>query len=92
MTFTQDSTGRDSTGNARNDSRLGERTVAGRLGVSTRAVQIVLGVLWILDAILQFQPKMFGTDFVSMIIAPNAAGQPAAIGSSITHMSRFSLA
>ncbi|MHB8430819.1 MAG: hypothetical protein ACYDDZ_09870 [Acidimicrobiales bacterium] len=89
MTFTQDGTGRDSTGNARNDSRPGERTVAGRLGVSGRAVQIALGVLWIIDAILQFQPKMFGTDFISMVVVPNAAGQPAAIGSSITHMSNF---
>jgi hypothetical protein len=46
-------------------------------------------VVWIIDAILQFQPKMFGKDFVSMVIAPNAAQQPAAIGSSIIHMSHF---
>ena len=64
-------------------------TLAGRMGVSVRTIQVVLGVVWIIDAALQFQPRMFGTDFVSMVIAPNAAGQPAAIGSSIIHMSHF---
>lgn len=57
--------------------------------LTKRTVQIVLGLLWILDAVLQFQPKMFGTGFVSMVIAPNATGQPALVATSITRMAHF---
>src|ERR1035437_9477404 len=45
--------------------------------------------MWIIEPGLQLQPRMFGTDFVSMVIAPNAAGQPHVIASSITHMAHF---
>jgi hypothetical protein len=65
------------------------RTLAGRVGISARTIQIALGAVWIIDAGLQFQPKMFGSDFVSMVIAPNAASQPAAVATSITHMAHF---
>lgn len=41
-----------------------------------RAVQIALGLTWLLDGALQFQPFMFGRGFVSKVIAPNAIGQP----------------
>ncbi|HVB93447.1 MAG TPA: hypothetical protein VND67_03930 [Acidimicrobiales bacterium] len=64
-------------------------TLAQRWHIDKRTIQIVLGVLWIVDAGLQFQPRMFGSDFVSMVIAPNAAGQPSAIASSVTHMANF---
>jgi hypothetical protein len=64
-------------------------TLAERGHINKRTIQVVLGVLWIIDAGLQFQPRMFGSDFVSMVIAPNAAGQPSAIGSSVTHMAHF---
>ncbi|HEX6544273.1 MAG TPA: hypothetical protein VF040_21130 [Ktedonobacterales bacterium] len=36
-----------------------------------------LGILWIMDALLQAQPVMFTTSFVSNVLAPAAAGQPA---------------
>ena len=68
---------------------VGRSTMAERLHINKRTIQIVLGVMWIIDAGLQFQPRMFGTDFVSMVIAPNAAGQPHVIASSITHMAHF---
>ncbi len=64
-------------------------TLAERWHIDKRTIQIVLGILWIIDAGLQFQPRMFGSDFVSMVIAPNASGQPSAIASSVTHMSNF---
>ena len=64
-------------------------TLAERWHLNKRTIQIVLGVLWIIDAGLQFQPRMFGSDFVSMVIAPNAAGQPSPISSSVTHMANF---
>lgn len=35
-----------------------------------------LGAIWILDGLLQFQPRMFGMDFVNQVLAPNLAGQP----------------
>lgn len=36
-----------------------------------------LGILWIIDALLQAQPIMFTTSFISNVLAPAAAGQPA---------------
>jgi hypothetical protein len=66
-----------------------ERAVGGYLHLTKHAVLLLLGALWIIDAGLQFQPRMFGSDFVSMVIAPNAAGQPAPVAASITHMASF---
>lgn len=41
-----------------------------------RALQIVLGIIWLIDAGLQYQPYMFTRDFVTQTIAPAAAGTP----------------
>jgi hypothetical protein len=41
-----------------------------------RLVTILLGLLWIIDGILQFQPEMFTKAFVTNILAPNLQGQP----------------
>ncbi len=54
-----------------------------------RIVQIALGCVWILDAALQFQPKMFTQDFVTHAIAPNALGQPTPLAWSITNLANF---
>lgn len=35
-----------------------------------------LGALWILDGLLQFQPAMFGQDFVIDVLVPNLSAQP----------------
>lgn len=56
---------------------------------SQRVLQMGLGIFWILDAALQFQPFMFGRGFVDSFILPNAQGQPAFVGSFITHMGNF---
>ncbi len=56
---------------------------------SQRALQVVLGLFWIVDAALQFQPFMFGRGFVATFVVPNAAGQPAVLGELITHAGRF---
>ena len=56
---------------------------------SQRVLQIVLGLLWILDAALQFQPYMFGRGFVDSFILPNASGQPFVLGDLITHIGNF---
>jgi len=54
-----------------------------------RIVQITLGCIWILDAALQFQPRMFGPDLVNMMMLPMAHGQPAPVSWSITQLAHF---
>ena len=54
-----------------------------------RLVQIALGCIWIVDAALQLQPRMFGPALANMMILPNAHGQPAPVSWSITQMAHF---
>ena len=54
-----------------------------------RALQIVLGLFWILDAALQYQPFMFGNQFVPSYITANAAGQPEPIAWLINNAGHF---
>ena len=54
-----------------------------------RVLQIVLGVFWILDAALQYQPFMFGNQFVPTFITANASGQPQPISWLITNAAHF---
>jgi hypothetical protein len=56
---------------------------------SQRALQVILGLFWILDAALQFQPFMFGRGFVTNNILANASGQPFVLGDLITHIGNF---
>ncbi len=49
--------------------------LSGRV-ITRRRIQIVLGLLWLLDGALQFQPFMLGTGFARQVIAPLAVGQP----------------
>jgi hypothetical protein len=49
------------------------------LGGARRLLQLALGVLWLLDAALQYQPAMFTKAFVTTMLTPAAAGQPAFI-------------
>ncbi len=49
-----------------------------------RWLQIGLGVIWVLDAALQYQPYMFSRGFVTSIVDPASSGNPAAIASSVT--------
>ena len=44
--------------------------------MTRRHLQIVLGLLWLLDGALQLQPFMLGTGFARQVIDPVAAGQP----------------
>ncbi len=54
-----------------------------------RIVQIVLGCAWIVDAVLQFQPRMFGQGLVNQMMLPMAQGQPAPVAWSITQLAHF---
>jgi hypothetical protein len=49
-----------------------------------RTCQVVLGLIWLLDAALQFQPYMFTKDFVNQTLASTAAGNPAVVARPIT--------
>lgn len=42
-----------------------------------RGLQIALGVVWLLDAALQYQPYMFSSNFVTNVLAPARMGNPA---------------
>jgi len=50
-----------------------------------------LGLLWLLDGTLQFQPFMFSLSFVNGIMAPTAAGNPGVVAQPITAVSAFLL-
>lgn len=43
--------------------------------LTRRGLQIVLGLLWLCDAALQFQPFMFGPGFASDVLGEAADGQ-----------------
>ena len=57
--------------------------------VSARTIQIGLGLIWLLDGLLQLQPKMFGPDFAHSVILPSAMGQPGVVSSTITHVAHL---
>jgi hypothetical protein len=56
-----------------------------------RWLQTGLGVVWVLDAALQYQPYMFSRGFVTRIVDPATSGNPAAIASSVTGAGRILL-
>ncbi len=67
------------------------RGLGSALGINARVIQIALGMLWILDAALQFQPAMWHRSFVTQMILPMAHGQPAPVGWLITNVGHFLL-
>jgi hypothetical protein len=71
------------------DSPGQPRTLGAWLRINQRALQMALGVLWIIDGLLKFQPDLFKPAFIGLVIRPMAAGQPTVIGSTITHMANF---
>ena len=48
-----------------------------------RALQISLGLAWLLDAALQYQPYMFGKSFVTGVLDPSAMGSPALLANPV---------
>ncbi|MHB1853836.1 MAG: hypothetical protein ACYCS2_02110 [Acidimicrobiales bacterium] len=59
-----------------------------RPGVTPDGLRSALGVLWILDGVLSFQPQMFH-QLVAMFVQPNVRGQPGAIAYAISHVAHF---
>jgi hypothetical protein len=66
-------------------SRLKEVPVArSRAAQVTRLGQVLLGLIWLIDGLLQLQPYMFGKTFITGVIMPSTVGQPGIIATPIT--------
>ena len=59
--------------------------------ITRRGIQIVLGLLWILDGFLQFQPAMLTRQFATQVIAPAGQGQPAFVSWPVNEAARIIL-
>lgn len=57
--------------------------------ITRRGIQIVLGLLWTLDGLLQFQPAMFTRAFAAQVIAPAGQGQPGFVSWPIHEMAHL---
>lgn len=53
-----------------------------------RALQVVLGSIWLVDGALQLQPFMFTKGFVTSVLLPNAAGNPGIVARPIVDVAR----
>ena len=51
--------------------------------LSRRWLQIILGIIWFIDGILQLKPQMFSVQFISQVLLPTAQGQTLGIGHAI---------
>jgi len=75
--------GRPAAGRAVGGTAAG-RAAAGPAALDARRkLQLALGVIWVLDGILQYQPSMFTTSFPGML-AESARGNPAVVATPIT--------
>ncbi|MCL4423617.1 MAG: hypothetical protein M1115_10750 [Actinobacteria bacterium] len=54
-----------------------------------RLLQVLLGLVWLVDGVLQLQPFMFGRGFVTGVLLPSAQGNPTPVADSITAMAHF---
>ncbi|MHB8692855.1 MAG: hypothetical protein ACYDHH_16585 [Solirubrobacteraceae bacterium] len=54
-----------------------------------RAGQLALGLIWLIDGALQYQPYMFHQSFITGVILPNAQGQPGIVASPITWIAQL---
>lgn len=56
-----------------------------------RWIQIALGIIWLLDAALQYQPYMFTRAFPTQIIEPAGAGSPGFVSHPVTFAGQLML-
>lgn len=59
--------------------------------ITRRKLEIALGIFWLVDAILQFQPKMFTPTFVHSVITPVGVGQPHVVSALVNFGGRIIL-
>jgi hypothetical protein len=68
---------------------INDAVPAGGAAQVRRHLQVALGLVWLLDGLLQFQPFMFGQGFVTQVLEPSAVGQPAVIAHAITSVAHL---
>jgi hypothetical protein len=61
----------------------------GSVRVTRRGIQVVLGCIWLLDGLLQFQSYMYSHAFLAQVVEPTAVGSPSFIGGPILTMAHF---
>jgi hypothetical protein len=54
--------------------------------LSRKMLQRILGVLWLIDGLLQLQPLMFTANMINSIMRPMLQGQPGFIGPSLQYI------
>jgi hypothetical protein len=54
--------------------------------MTRRGLQITLGVLWLIDAGLQFQPYMFSSRFATQVLSPLGEGQASFVSAPVNHV------
>jgi hypothetical protein len=59
--------------------------------ITRRRIQVALGLLWLLDGLLQFQPAMFTRKFATQVIAPAGVGQPGFVAGPLDEVVRVIL-
>jgi hypothetical protein len=67
----------------------GGRPLLGRVRFTRRGLQVALGVAWLLDGALQFQPFMLGKGFGQQVISPAGDGQPVFVGAAVHWAARL---
>jgi hypothetical protein len=76
----------DPTGSARPADAGG---AGSRVALGRRGLQQALGVLWILDGLLQFQPALLTGRFAREVVSPAADGQPPWVAWPVLHASHL---
>ena len=68
------------------ETRFAKRTTTSAAERETfrRRVQLALAALWLLDAVLQFQPYMFSKAFATNVVGSAAAGNPGIVAGPIS--------
>ena len=63
--------------------RNSRETTESHMLISNTLLRQILGVLWLIDGLLQLQPQMFTMNMVNGVMQPAAQGQPAPIAASL---------
>ena len=69
----------------------GRQFAADRTAPGRRGLQLCLGLIWLLDAALQYQPFMFGPSFVAQVVEPAETGNPHWVTGPVTWASQMML-
>ncbi len=62
---------------------------SGRFRITPRGIQITLGLIWLLDGLLQFQSFMYTHNLITQVFQPAAEGQPGIVGAPMRTFDNF---